>query len=1547
MDKQTLVTPHIQFNDILSKYRAEAASEREKGTRFERLMRSYMLTDPKYTSKLRQVWLWNEFPARSELGDADTGIDLVAETYTGEFWAVQCKFYDAATTIDKADVDTFISTSGRNFHFGGKMAAFSLRVWISTTDRWTNHAEESLKNQTPEVTRINIHDLADAPVDWELLENGIHGEAARTAKYELLEHQREAVDAVHEYFQRRQRGKLIMACGTGKTFTSLRIAEQEAACGKLVLFCVPSIALLGQTLREWTANASGDLNTICVCSDPKVTQKSQNNMDAGGISTVDLTVPATTYWRRILDYHNACERDKLTVIFTTYQSIDAIAKAQASGLPEFDIVICDEAHRTTGVTLKGEQAAVFVKIHDDNLVKGKLRLYMTATPKLYTEESKAKAAQGYATLCSMDDEEIYGAEIYRIGFGEAVEKGLLSDYKVLIFTVSENDVPAAVQEALAKHSELNVEDTAKLIGCINALSKQILGDTTIAGADPQPMCKAVAFCQSIANSKQITAVLNAMSQKYIESLPEQRRDKIVNVVCDHIDGTMTAPTREQKMSWLKSNGGAGTCKILSNVRCLSEGVDVPALDAVLFLAAKNSQVDVVQSVGRVMRRAEGKRYGYIVIPIVVPAHIEPEIALNDNERYKVVWSVLNALRAHDERFNAVVNKIELNKKKPDNIVVGGIDRGSTDEAGAYGTRRGIESTQTDLFSGLEKFTQLQSAIYARLVRKVGTRQYWEQWAQSVAEIAQRQIERIAALADREECRDFFDDFVGGLQNSINRDIDRAAAIEMLAQHWITAPVFNALFSGYEFAGSNAISGDMNAMLSILSEYEALEDIRELQNFYDGVRKRAEGIDNSEGKQRVIIELYNTFFKTAFPKMAERLGIVYTPLEVVDFIIQSVDDVLKAEFGCDLAAENVNILDPFTGTGIFITRLLQSGLIAPSDLDRKYKTEIFANEIVLLAYYIAAVNIENAYHDITRSDNYQSFDGICLTDTFQLAEEPQGVEGFFPANSARLERQKNAPITVIIGNPPYSVNGNTAYSQLDASIRASYSDLADSVLKGALYDSYIRAFRWATNRLGGGDGIIGFVSNGGWLDGSSTAGFRKSLVREFSKIYVFNLRGNQRTSGELSRREGGKIFGSGSRAPVAITLLVKRRGYEGAAEIYYRDIGDYLDRKAKLEKVKAARSFAAMELSRITPNAHGDWITERSDAFAAYIPLAPKRKFEQGESIFVANSNSLKTGNDYEMYNYSESEICERLGGNQAFSPDKVVTALYRPYSKTYLYCEYGMIQRPGQWRSYYPTKSADNMVIAVSGIAVTKNFSCLITNSFADYELVGKSQCFPLYYYEDNPEAAQMTMFEDGDPSERYVRKDGVSDWIAKRAREQYGAAVKKEDIFYYVYGYLHSPAYRAAFASDLKKSLPRIPLVERADDFWRFSRAGRELARLHLRYEEMEPLSSVEAVGSRADCRVTKMRFLAKDRKDTILYNKHIKVVNVPAKAYEYAINGRSAVEWVMERYQLRTDKNSGIVNDPNAYRGGEYVLDLLLRIIAVSVATVDIVAALPQTAE
>jgi len=809
----------MTFQTILAKYRKYSFSERDKGERFERLMQAYLKTDPKYAYLFKKVWLWNEFPGRGDLGGGDTGIDLVALTLDGDYWAIQCKCFHDGTTIDKPAVDSFLSTSSRKFKDENlQTTSFAQRLWISTTNRWGANATEAIKNQSPPVVRLNLYDIEESSVDWEKLDQGIYGEASRTQKKRVRAHQQEALDKTHEHFKTADRGKLIMACGIGKTFNSLRIAEHETNGKGLILFLVPSIALLGQTLREWSSDANEPINAVCICSDSEVSRKKSKNEDSDSFSIVDLALPASTDVSSILRQFKHIEANGhagLTVVFSTYQSIAVIARAQAELLKsnkrygEFDLIICDEAHRTTGVTLSGEDESAFTKVHDNNFLKGQKRLYMTATPRLYSDDTKSKAAQAEAILCSMDDAGLFGEEIYRIGFGEAVERDLLSDYKVLILTLNENDVPPAVQKMITDNeSEINTDDASKLIGCINALSKQILGDAGIIKAsDPEPMKRAVAFCQSIAVSKKITATYNTASEVYLSALPETSQEKMVSLSSRHIDGTMTAPQRDELLSWLKADTDYNECRVLTNVRCLSEGVDVPSLDAVMFLSARNSQVDVVQSVGRVMRKAPGKKYGYIIIPVVVPSDVEADKALDDNERYKVVWTVLNALRAHDDRFNATVNKIELNRKRPEQILVGR-PAGSwedgqhivADPGVAYGTDKEI-SQQLAM-----QFEQLQHVVFARMVQKVGDRRYWEQWANNVAEIAQRQVERINRLINADgEHQKAFHEFLTGLQHNINPSITQQEAVEMLSQHIITKPVFEALFKGYSFVQNNPIS----------------------------------------------------------------------------------------------------------------------------------------------------------------------------------------------------------------------------------------------------------------------------------------------------------------------------------------------------------------------------------------------------------------------------------------------------------------------------------------------------------------------------------------------------------------------------------------------------------------------------------------------------------------------------------------------------------------------------------------------------------------------
>lgn len=1193
------------FTKILEKYRKLSYSQKDKGSRFERLMQAYLQTDPLYSSKFKKVWLWDEFPSKNDLGGGDTGIDLVAVTYDGDYWAIQCKCFQEGSTIDKPAVDSFLSTSSRTFKNEElKTTHFAHRLWIATTNKWGGNANEAIKNQHPPVSRVSLYDLQVAPIDWEKLENDIHGEKARIGTRDLKPHQKLALDLTEKHFEENDRGKLIMACGTGKTFTALRIAENQTKNNGMVLFLVPSIALLGQTLREWSTFSKNPINAICICSDPEISKGKSKNEDSDTTSTVDLALPASTNTAEILHQYNHHSKknnsEGMTVVFSTYQSIGVIGAAQIAlmknGYPEFDLIICDEAHRTTGVSLAGEDESAFTKVHDNTFIKAKKRVYMTATPRLYDLETKSKAAQAEAILCSMDDPILYGEEIYRIGFGEAVEKDLLTDYKVLILTLNDKDVPPAVQKMIAdKESEITTDDASKLIGCINALSKQFLGEMGILEkTDPDPMRKAVAFCANIDTSKKITATYNTATDAYINSLPSDKKNKMVSVSSKHVDGTMSAPERDELLGWLKSDGEENECKILTNVRCLSEGVDVPSLDAVLFLSARNSQVDVVQSVGRVMRKSPGKKYGYIIIPVVVPSDVEADKALDDNERYKVVWTVLNALRAHDDRFNAIVNKIELNKNRPEQILVGRPETsfdgdGNPNQVNEHGD---VYQTTKDINQQMAlQFEQLQNVVFARMVTKVGDRRYWEQWAKSVAEIAERQIARINTLITNDQTHQMeFANFLSGLQKNINPSITQQEAVEMLSQHIITKPVFEALFDGYSFVKNNPISISMQTMLDLLEDQSFDKDAETLQKFYESVKMRASGIDNAEGKQRIIIELYDKFFKTAFPKMVAQLGIVYTPVEVVDFIIHSVNDILKKEFNRSISDENVHVLDPFTGTGTFITRLLQSGLIDQNDLDRKYKHELHANEIVLLAYYIATINIENAYHEATPNPEdgigkelYIPFDGICLTDTFQLGETDASEKMFsemFPQNSDRVAKQKNAPLRVIIGNPPYSVGQksendnakNQEYPKLDKKIASTYVASSNTTMNKALYDAYIKAFRWSSDRLDENGGVICFVSNGAWIDGNSTSGFRKSLEKEFTSIYVFNLRGNQRTSGELSRKEGGKIFGSGSRTPISITILVKNPDAKNEkATIQYYDIGDYLSQQEKLNIVSKFKS----------------------------------------------------------------------------------------------------------------------------------------------------------------------------------------------------------------------------------------------------------------------------------------------------------------------------------------------------------------------------------------
>jgi predicted helicase len=1358
-----------------------------------------------------------------------------------------------------------------------------------------------------------------------------------------------------------------------------------------VLFLVPSIALMSQTLKEWTAQSEHPLRAFAICSDTKV---GKNHED---YAVSDLAFPSTTKSGALVaEVNKGSNPNGLTVYFSTYQSIQVIHEAQDAGLPEFDLIVCDEAHRTTGVTLKDDDESNFVRVHDANFIRSARRLYMTATPKIYGEAVKAKAKDATATLASMDDVSKFGPEFHRLSFGQAVERDLLADYRVLVLAVSQEAVSAEFQQQFAdgKNNELNIDDAARIVGIYKALAKSGVEDLGPWPGDQEPMRRAVAFSRSIKDSQTVSLRLNQNAT--IPSSLQQGDDPLI-LESKHVDGTMNVLERNNLLDWLKEEAPGNTTRILTNARCLSEGVDVPSLDAVIFLNSRDSQVDVVQSVGRVMRKAEGKSYGYIILPIAVPAGIEPDKALNDNAKYKVVWEVLRALRAHDERFEAKIESFDLNRTKTDpQLQVIGVKDFSPSSEG--------EGTQQVTLDFTPLGDEWREAVYAKLVQKVGEREYWENWAASVADVAATQTLRIRDLVDTSpEVRAQFDRFVKGLQGNLNPSVTDQDALEMLAQHIITKPVLEALFGGFSFAEHNAVAKSMDGMLTVLQGANLDSELEGLGGFYASVRVRVAQITDPIGKQEFLKLLYERFFAVAMKKASERLGIVYTPTEIVDFILRSVDHVLRTEFDSSISAEGVHILDPFTGTGTFIAQLLLSDLITDADLPRKYRHELHANEINLLAYYVAAVNIEEAYH-ARMGGNYVPFDGILLTDTFQMSEADDELdsEGVFVENNQGVIAQTAAPISVIVGNPPYSAgqssandnNANLKYPTLDKRIESTYALQSTATLKNSLYDSYIRAIRWASDRIGS-QGLVAFVSNGGFLDGNTADGLRLSLASEFDDVYIFNLRGNARTAGEQRKKERDSVFGQGSRTTIAISILVRGNRSRERARIHYADIGDYLTRPEKLRAISRSESIAGVEWLSIETSAQGDWINRRDSNFSTFIPLADRQ--EPSKGVFALSSSGLKTNRDAWVYNFSasslisnvnrmiafynqqvdrveteemtEAQIAERidfdprnfswdradrkrLASRERYIADEqnVRDALYRPFNKQHVYFDRLLNNTVYQLPRIFPESRSSTEGILFIDPGETSPFAALATNTLPDVHVLATDRFLPRSAFEQPLTAP--TLFGSGSQRET----DNVTD----AAVHTFDSAATKDDIFYYVYGILHSPEYRERYAADLKKMLPRIP---KAKQFAEFADAGRKLADLHINYERVEgyPLevsirlpeggySTDDSELSPAQLRVHKMRFAGKRPnidKSTIVYNELITLSGIPPEAHEYMLGSRSAIEWILERYQIKTDKPSGIVNDPNDWgleRGNpRYILDLLKSIVTVSVETVKIVNTLP----
>lgn len=1504
----------------------ETRSKRDKGLSFEIFTRQYLLLSKKYQNEYDNVWLWSDFPYRDS---ADTGIDLVAKRVNSdEYTAIQCKFYVEDATIHKSDIDSFISCSEKYFIIDDKKHYFANRMIVTTASSWSHNVKDTVDKARIPTICIDFNDfLQDSDINWLAFQN-IEDLTFKYTKKELREHQKEAISGVLSGFKECDRGKLIMACGTGKTFTSLKIAESFTNKENIttVLFLAPSISLVSQNINEWLQESSVNMASIPVCSDITVGKTGRNKDDdtlTDGLTQLSHTATTNVEefvkrYKSIVDKFSKNIDNNLIVIFSTYQSIEVVQKGQAECGFIFDLIICDEAHRTTGATAKADidKSSHFLKIHDDNYIKGNKRLYMTATPKMFGEAVKSKARELESELWSMDDESIFGHEFYRLGFGKAVENNLLTDYKVLILTVSENYAYKCFMEEARyrqvdnleylnnienksnnkNREEISLDDYGKIIGIWNAISKQhLIDETTYTNTyDPNPMKRAVLFTGTIRSSKSITNLINNMVKNHKVTISNNNNETntvfdyeengLIKLNVDHIDGSMTSSERNKLLRNLKQESEDKACKILSNARCLSEGIDVPSLDAVIFFSQKNSEIDIVQSIGRVMRKSEGKKYGYIILPVVVPDEIAPEIALDNNKEYGVVWTVLQALRAHDDRFNKIVNSLQFNKSEKDKKI-----------EVEHISDKTVVITPEKLKLEIDFHHRLTDTIYNKIVQKCGERIYWEKWASEVTELAKFHIKTLNEIILKENANKAFNRFLEILRLNLNEDIEKDDAIKMVSQHLITKPIFEVLFSNYSFVANNPVSQAIEELLINISDEYFIKGSKKLDNFYESVKRKVDNIKTSEERQHIIKELYNKFFKIAFKEDSDKLGIVYTPIEAVDFIINAVEYALNKYFNKSLNDRDINIVDPFTGTGTFISRLLQSGIIKNDNMEYKYNNEIFANEIMLLAYYIAAINIEETYHNIMNNKEYTPFQGIVLTDTFNLYETSQSIEDiqessfYFKENISRLQKQKETNIKVIIGNPPYSVgqksandnNKNTRYEKLEQAITDNYRKYTQAKATNSLYDSYVKAIRYATDRIDS-SGVVCFVTNSGYIDSNAFDGFRKCIHKDFNYIYIIDLKGNIR---KFDKREGENIFGNTSMTGTAIILLIKNNSNEH--KIYYNSVPDNLKQKDKLDYLKN-NTVASISYKEIKPDKYNDWLNKRDDSFYDYVQLGDKKSDEENY-IFKTYSSGIKTNRDSWMYNFSKKELkvnIKNIINNYNMELSKYVSgaisekeitkdetkikwdsslesifkrkkyviyngqliyqSLYRPFTKQYLYFQKELINTISSMPSIFPTPQHKNIVIAISDKGSSKEFLPFISNKIVDFHLLdSQTQCFPLYLYIKYDERKHPdALFRDDLDKDGYKKEYAITDYALQEYKKRYGEKVCEEYIFYYIYGILHNKEYREKYSNNLKKSLARIPFVKKKEDFFTYSQLGRDLADLHLNYEIIEPYPLKENFG-------------------------------------------------------------------------------------------------------
>jgi len=1591
-------------------------SPQEAGRLFERLVRKILKElHPIWSQEFVDVVPWSEHATREGLRATDIGVDLVGYGKDGKVYAIQVKLWDKP--LSWKDLGSFVGVV--------KHPEYGFDHGLVVAPRGvTQEAERQLQGLP--ITILSEEALLE-DLDLESLAPDRPEEARRRGKKALRKYQQEALGEVAKAFLEKglPRGKLIMPPGTGKTLVALKIAEKVAGPGGRVLFLAPSIALLDQSLRAWAAEASLPLRLFAVVSDTGVGKTSEDDLSALSL----LSIPPTTEPEELASEAKTESQEALTVVFSTYQSVEVLERAQKEhGLPPFDLMILDEAHRTA--TVRAGEESPFTKVHHDHYVKARHRLYMTATPRIWEVEGNGEGGQGKKAgkkkdpqkeaslplldlsasptedstapegvellVYSMDNEEVYGPTLYEYTFTRAVKEGHLSDYKVIVFSVAEE-----AQKDLASYLQgpeaLKVEEALKALGLWKVLQGEVRDEegNPMRGLD---LRRVIAFHGRVAESKRMEEEFAkvALAAQQAGLLPEELR----RVEVRHIDGQMSAYDRKRLLDWLRESVPEGEVRLLTNAKVLTEGIDVPALDAVAFMRPRDSVVDVVQAVGRAMRKAPGKEYGYVVLPVVVRGQDEEREI--EESGYRAVWQVLSALRSVDKSFEARMRAalVRLSGKGE-----GGEGGEAREGVAVIGEGSASPVVMDVLLEDPNLRQKVTRGLAGKLVKRLALgRKYLENWAQDVARVARVLEQQVRAMAERDlKVKEKLGKLLAALRAFTNESVTEDEAILMLVQHALTKPIFDALFGELLKEREDPVS---RALDELFQEFRGFLD-REgeaLKDFYEEMRLKALGLTDEAERADFLRRLYSNFFARAFPQVADQVGIAYTPVELVDFLVRSADELARKHFGRGLDGEKVFILEPFAGTGTFVTRILhqvdeRGG--AEAVKGKLERGEIWANEILLLPYYVLRANVENTALALT--GEYVPFKGALLADSFRLAElwYSKGEFGLIPLfpeeYGEALNEQLKAPIQVVLSNPPWRARvekegegkKNPVYRKVRERVEATYVRRAKELPIGgtkpkgenlnSLYDQYIQALRVASDRIGE-EGIVAFVTNNGWLENVVTRGLRASLAEEFAEVYVYDLRGDAREKGEAWKKEGGKVFGQASRAGVCLLLLVKRKDHKGIGKVHLYRVGDGLSREAKLALVKGHGSVSGVPWQEVP---YEDWVGRLTPGFSGMLPL---------DEVFEVRSLGVATHRDAYAFNPSRAELERHMrrlistynehvrrkkGGKLEKLEDdvslikwdrelirylesmreasfeesgQVYEALYRPFVPMYLYLSRTFNSMVYQLPRIWPAPEAENLAIAVTGKG-SNAFSAVATRRVVDVNFFTPTQLYPLYHYPEN-----------GPLGGHSERKLNLKEEFLRKLGEVLGRPVSPEEAFAYIYAVVSHPLYAERFAKDLKMDLPRVPLPQDPELFAELAEGGLELIRLHTDYETLPPWSPVplrveEEKEAPEDpyerYRVERMK-LDKER-GILLYNDWVRVEGIPEKAFRWRPGGYSPLEWMVRFWKVEEKvpkgKGEAIVWDPNLFlkEKGEprYLLDLIGRAVQVAVRTVGIYEELREDVE